>query len=53
VTLLNTKQVTIESLAIHKPTLEDVFLFFTGKTIRDEEADHKTNMRMYQRMVRH
>jgi ABC-2 type transport system ATP-binding protein len=53
VTLLNAKQVDIESLAIHKPTLEDVFLFFTGKTIRDEEADHKTNMRMYQRMVRH
>ncbi|MFZ0005511.1 MAG: ATP-binding cassette domain-containing protein [Methanoregula sp.] len=53
VTLLNSKQVSIESLAIHKPTLEDVFLFFTGKTIRDEEADHKTNMRMYQRMVRH
>jgi len=33
--------------------LEDVFLSFTGKTIREEEADHKTNMRMYQRMVRH
>ena len=53
VTLLNTQQVPIESIAIHKPTLEDVFLSFTGKTIREEEADHKTNMRMYQRMVRH
>jgi ABC-2 type transport system ATP-binding protein len=53
VTLLNTHHVPIQSLAIHKPTLEDVFLSFTGKTIREEEADHKTNMRMYQRMVRH
>jgi ABC-2 type transport system ATP-binding protein len=53
VTLLNTKQVPIESIAIHKPTLEDVFLSFTGKTIREEEADHKATMRMYQRMVRH
>jgi ABC-2 type transport system ATP-binding protein len=53
VTLLNSKQVMIESIAIHKPTLEDVFLSFTGKTIREEEADHKTNMRMYQRMARH
>ena len=53
VTLLTGKQIPIESIAIHKPTLEDVFLSFTGKTIREEEADHKTNMRMYQRMVRH
>ncbi len=53
VTLLNTNRVPIESLAIHKPTLEDVFLSFTGKTIREEDADTKTNMRMYQKMVRH
>jgi ABC-2 type transport system ATP-binding protein len=53
VTLLNGKGVPIDSISIHKPTLEDVFLSFTGKTIREEEADHKSNMRMYQRMVRH
>lgn len=53
VTLLNTKQIPIQSIAIHKPTLEDVFLSFTGKTIREEEADHKTKMRMFQKMVRH
>jgi ABC-2 type transport system ATP-binding protein len=53
VTLLNTQRIPIESIAIHKPTLEDVFLSFTGKTIREEEADNKMNMRMYQRMVRH
>ena len=53
VTLLTVRQVPIESIAIHKPTLEDVFLSFTGKTIREEEADHKMNMRMHQRMMRH
>jgi ABC-2 type transport system ATP-binding protein len=53
VTLLNTHRVPIESIAIHKPTLEDVFLSFTGKTIREEEADHKMNMRMFQKMARH
>jgi ABC-2 type transport system ATP-binding protein len=53
VTLLNSRQVPIDSIGIHKPTLEDVFLSFTGKTIREEEADNKANMRMYQRMVRH
>ena len=53
VTLLNSRQVPITSIAIHKPTPEDVFLSFTGKTIREQEADHKENMRTYQRMVRY
>jgi ABC-2 type transport system ATP-binding protein len=53
VTLLNSWQVPITSISIHKPTLEDVFLSFTGKTIREQEADHKENMRTYQRMMRH
>jgi ABC-2 type transport system ATP-binding protein len=53
VTLLNQHQVPIASIAIHKPTLEDVFLSFTGKTIREQEADHKETMRTYQRMMRH
>ena len=53
VTLLNKRQVPITSIAIHKPTLEDVFLSFTGKTIREQEADHKETMRTYQRMMRH
>ena len=53
VTLLNSRQVPITSISIHKPTLEDVFLSFTGKTIREQEADHKETMRTYQRMMRH
>lgn len=53
VTLLNERKVPITSLAIHKPTLEDVFLSFTGKTIREQEAGGKENMRVHQRMMRH
>jgi ABC-2 type transport system ATP-binding protein len=53
VTLLNNRQVPITSISIHKPTLEDVFLSFTGKTIREQEADHKDKIRTYQRMMRH
>ncbi|HWQ65554.1 MAG TPA: ATP-binding cassette domain-containing protein [Methanospirillum sp.] len=52
VTLLNQNRISIDSISIHKPTLEDVFLSFTGKTIRDEEADGKDTMRMYQRKMR-
>lgn len=53
VTLLNGRNVPISSIAIHKPTLEDVFLSFTGKTIREQEADTREQMRNYQRMMRH
>ena len=53
VTLLNQQQVPITSITVHKPTLEDVFLSFTGKTIREQEADTKEQMRTYQRMMRH
>jgi ABC-2 type transport system ATP-binding protein len=53
VTLLNQKGIEIDNLSIHKPTLEDVFLYFTGKTIREEEADHRERIRMFQRRRRH
>ncbi|MDD1678932.1 MAG: ATP-binding cassette domain-containing protein, partial [Methanomicrobiales archaeon] len=46
VTLLQQKQIGIDNLSIHKPTLEDVFLYFTGKTIREQEADQKEMIRM-------
>jgi ABC-2 type transport system ATP-binding protein len=52
VSLLNEKQIVLESISLHKPTLEDVFLYFTGKTIREEEADGKAGYRMYQKMMR-
>jgi ABC-2 type transport system ATP-binding protein len=53
VTILNTRQIPITSIAIHKPTLEDVFLSFTGRTIREQEASQKENMRMHMKMGRH
>lgn len=43
-------KISINSISIHKPTLEDVFLHFTGKTIREQEVDSKENMRMRHRM---
>jgi len=43
--------IKVNSIKIHKPTLEDVFLHYTGKTIRDETADAKDRMRM-RRMMR-
>jgi ABC-2 type transport system ATP-binding protein len=53
VTDLNTHNIPITSIAVHKPTLEDVFLSFTGKTIREQEADTKEIMRRQQKMMRH
>ncbi len=35
----------IESISLHKPSLEDVFLHYTGKTIREEEGSWKDTMR--------
>jgi len=53
VTRLNEEKIPIDAISVHKPTLEDVFLSFTGKSIRDEEANGKDAMRMHFRMMRH
>lgn len=53
VTRLVERKIPIESIAIRKPTLEDVFLHFTGRTIREEGADSRDAMRMHQRSRRH
>ena len=37
---------TITAVSMHKPTLEDVFLHYTGKTIREDEAGATERMRM-------
>ncbi|MBN2251323.1 MAG: ATP-binding cassette domain-containing protein [Candidatus Altiarchaeota archaeon] len=42
--------ITISSLSINKPTLEDVFLYYTGRTIREEEATAKDSMRIRHRI---
>ncbi|MDD2778203.1 MAG: ATP-binding cassette domain-containing protein [Methanocellales archaeon] len=52
VSLSSHNNIDIESISIHKPTLEDVFLNFTGKTIREQEFNTKDQMRMRQRLWR-
>ncbi len=42
----------ITSLSVRKPTLEDVFLHYTGRTIREEEASGKEAIRMFHRAGR-
>ncbi len=53
ITLLSQQNIPIHSVSVHKPTLEDVFLAFTGKTIREQESDKKEMMRRQFKMRRH
>lgn len=53
VNLASDNGIAIDSISIHKPTLEDVFLHFTGRTIREEESSTKDQMRMMHRMMGH
>jgi ABC-2 type transport system ATP-binding protein len=43
-------KVNISSIMIHKPSLEDVFLYYTGKTMREEEAGSNDHLRMARKM---
>ncbi len=36
----------IKSVSIHKPTLNDVFLYFTGREIREEDAENSFRIHM-------
>jgi len=45
--------VVVESVSLRKPSLEDVFLHFTGKTIRETESNRtKTGKEMIMRKLR-
>ncbi|MFZ5955463.1 MAG: ATP-binding cassette domain-containing protein [Nanoarchaeota archaeon] len=44
--------IKIDSITMNKPSLEDVFLYFTGKTIREEESSNLDHMRLRKRMFR-
>ncbi len=52
VTAIHQQGIGITSLSVRKPTLEDVFLHYTGRTIREEEASGKEAMRMFHRAGR-
>lgn len=47
--LFNELESKIESIELRSPTLEDVFLSLTGRTIREEHADEKAAMRVRMR----
>jgi ABC-2 type transport system ATP-binding protein len=49
VKLAEKNKIDITSLAVTKPSLEDVFLNYTGKTIREQEATPLDNLRMRRR----
>jgi ABC-2 type transport system ATP-binding protein len=39
----------VESVSLRKPSLDDVFLHYTGRSIREQEADPKDAMRLRRR----
>ncbi len=43
-------KIKVKSVELHKPTLEDVFIHFTGRMIREEAGDSKYIMRIRGRM---
>jgi ABC-2 type transport system ATP-binding protein len=51
ISLARDMKIAITSVELHKPTLDDVFLHYTGKTIREEESTGKDLMRMRRRAM--
>jgi len=47
--LFNELDTKIDSIELHKPTLDDVFLHLTGRKIREEEASSKDRLREHSR----
>jgi ABC-2 type transport system ATP-binding protein len=45
VTLAQSHAITVTCVHLRKPSLEDVFLHFTGRTIREDEAGQGTRNR--------
>jgi len=48
--LMEKQGIKVESVSLRKPSLDDVFLHYTGRTIREEEANPKDAM-MHRRMA--
>jgi ABC-2 type transport system ATP-binding protein len=44
--MISKNKIKIDSVNIHKPTLDDVFLHYTGKTIREENNSSKESMKI-------
>jgi ABC-2 type transport system ATP-binding protein len=41
------KNIHIKSINVRKPTLDDVFLHFTGRMIRDEETGNPNSVQLF------
>lgn len=44
--------ITVKAISLHEPNLEDVFLKFTGKKIREEEGDARQHIKRIVRAMR-
>ncbi|MFH1404063.1 MAG: ATP-binding cassette domain-containing protein [Candidatus Altiarchaeota archaeon] len=51
--LMENQGISVDSVNLRKPSLDDVFLHYTGKTIREGEADPKARMRMRRKLWGH
>ena len=47
---INENNLKVKSVHLHAPSLEDVFLFYVGKEIRDEGADRTSNIKKFIQM---
>jgi ABC-2 type transport system ATP-binding protein len=50
--LIEAAGVRVRSVHVHRPTLDDVFLHYTGRQIREAHAEHALPMRARARMAR-
>ncbi len=50
--LIGKLTIPVKSVAVHRPTLEDVFLHLTGRKIRDEQGSAMASMRSNVRAMR-
>ena len=44
--------ITVKAVSLHEPNLEDVFLKFTGRKIREEEGDARQHLKRIMRAIR-
>jgi ABC-2 type transport system ATP-binding protein len=49
--IARTLDIKIKSISVRKPTLDDVFLYYTGRTIREEEPSLKETSRVYSKRL--
>jgi ABC-2 type transport system ATP-binding protein len=52
VELIEKKGMRVNSISMKEPSLDHVFLHYTGRTIREQEADPRERMRMRRKVMR-